>query len=370
MRRAARRAVGAPGVAPGGAAALPHGPARTAAEGLLAAGPPAPDRRTGGAGQLPPRHTRRLAGLAPGPPARVHPALTPGVDAAPDDGVAPGRGVPDLDESGDGGEGDEDEQDPEDGHEDDGAQEAHAEEEHPLAALHEAALGREAERLRLGPLVGDQGGHRQDGHGQQREVAVPAAEQVPRAAEHEDGIGDPVGDRVEEGAPDRRRARRLGDGAVEEVVHARDDEEDDGEVEVAGRHQDRRGSRRDQAGGGEHVCGDAMAVECLADRTGGPVDGGSPTAVEHEAPRRARARGGTRPCLQEFTIRSPKPGGSPAGGVGASPGPRDPAPLVTVPARFPLRRPGRTWSVPVGAEASGSLASRDRHAGRACAHVR
>ena len=75
----------------------------------------------------------------------------------------------------------------------------------------------------------------------------------------------------------------------------------------------------------------------------------SPTAVEHEAPRGARARGGARPCLQKFTIRPPKPGGSPVRGVGAVPGPRGSGPLVT-PGRFPLRTgPRRCRTDPSGA---------------------
>ena len=43
---------------------------------------------------------------------------------------------------------------------------------------------------------------------------------------------------------------------VEEVVQTRHDEEDDGDVEVARCHQDRRRAGRDQPGGGEHVSGD------------------------------------------------------------------------------------------------------------------
>ena len=162
-------------------------------------------------------------------------------------------------------------------------------------------------------------------------------------ADHEDGVGDAVGHRVEEGAPDRGGAGRLGHRAVEEVVQAGDDQEDDGEVEVARGDQDRRRGRRDEPGRGEHVSSDAMAVECLADRTGGPVDGGSPAAVEHEAPRRAPPGIG-RHCGQQFTIRSPK-----HRGAGALPGPvsgrSDPAGSTTeslvhaLPARPPEADP-------------------------------
>src|SRR6202522_3158625 len=153
-------------------AALPERPTRAAAHRLLPPRPPATHGRTGRPGQIPAGHAGGLARLTPGSPTRVDPSLAPGFDAAPDDGVASGRGVPDLDETGDGGERDEDEEDPEHGYEDDGAQEGDAEQEHALAPLHETALGREPERLRLGPFVGHERGHRQDPHGQQREVAV------------------------------------------------------------------------------------------------------------------------------------------------------------------------------------------------------
>ena len=66
-----------------------------------------------------------------------------------------------------------------------------------------------------------------------------------------------------------------------------------------------------EADASQNVSGDAMAVKCLADRTGGPVDGGSPATVEHEAPRRARPGTGFRRCRREFTIRSPKLGALP-----------------------------------------------------------
>ena len=156
----------AAGVAAGGAAALAQRAARAAAQRLLPPGPPAADRRAGRPGEITPGHTGGLTRFTPGAPARVHAALTPGLNAAPDDGVASGGLVPDLDEACDRGERDEHEEDPEDRHEDDAAQEGDAEQEHALAALHEAAPRRETERLRLGSLVGNQRGHRQDGHGQ------------------------------------------------------------------------------------------------------------------------------------------------------------------------------------------------------------
>ena len=111
----------------GGAAPLTQRTPRTAAQRLLAAGPPAADRC---AARPPCRiaawHARGRTALAPAAPARVDPAFPPGLDASPDHLVAAGCRVPDLDEAGDGGDGDEHEQDPQHGHEDDGAQERDA----------------------------------------------------------------------------------------------------------------------------------------------------------------------------------------------------------------------------------------------------
>ena len=87
-------------------------------------------------------------------------------------------------------------------------QQAEAQEDHPLGALHEAALGVEPERLRLGPLVGDEHRGAEDGEGQHGDVARVAGRQVPGDAAEEHRVGEPVGDRVEERAPLATRCPR------------------------------------------------------------------------------------------------------------------------------------------------------------------
>ena len=52
----------------------------------------------------------------------------------------------------------------------DGRQEPDAEQDHPLGPLHEPALGRDPQRLGLGPLVGDQRGGAEDGERQQHQM--------------------------------------------------------------------------------------------------------------------------------------------------------------------------------------------------------
>ena len=84
------------------------------------------------------------------------------------------RLAPDLHKALHGGETRQREQQSEQGHEDPGTmyrRERHAEEDEPLGPLHEAALGVIAERLGLGPLVGDDGAHADDREGQQRHLA-------------------------------------------------------------------------------------------------------------------------------------------------------------------------------------------------------
>ena len=64
-------------------------------------------------------------------------------------------------------------------------------------------------------------------------VATPVGFEVPGdPAQHED-VGHPVGHRVEEGTPHRRRSPRLRHRAVQKVVEPGDEEQDDREVEVA-----------------------------------------------------------------------------------------------------------------------------------------
>ena len=46
-------------------------------------------------------------------------------------------------------------------------------------------------------------------------------QQVPGHGAEDQGVGDPVGHRIEERAPHARPARRLGQGPVEQVRHRR-----------------------------------------------------------------------------------------------------------------------------------------------------
>ena len=93
-----------------------------------------------------------------------------------------------------------------------------AEGDDPLGPLHQAAAGVEAERLGLGPLVGDQQRGGEHGERQHGDAARLGGGEVPGDAAEEQGVGEAVGHRVEEGAtapmrcprpwPPRRRARR------------------------------------------------------------------------------------------------------------------------------------------------------------------
>ena len=102
---------------------------------------------------------------------------------------------------------------------------AEAQEDDPLGALHEAAAGVEPERLGLGPLVGDQCRHREHGERQHAAWAPLAEARYQATPPSSSAVGDPVGDRVEERAATRRGAGGLGDGAVEQVGHGGEDEE-------------------------------------------------------------------------------------------------------------------------------------------------
>ena len=104
--------------------------------------------------------------------------------------------------------------------------ETQTEHDEALGPFHEPAFGREAEKFGFGPLIGDQSRQGQDGEGQEDELSVVVRHQVPRHAAEEEGVGDPVGHRVEEGTANRRRARRLGHRSVEEVGEAGRKEQD------------------------------------------------------------------------------------------------------------------------------------------------
>jgi len=140
---------------------------------LLTPGPPAGPGLSGGSGRLPPRA-----------PAQLHPAGPPTPHRR---GGTGHRGLaPDHHEALHGGHDGENEHDPEHGDEEPGEGQAHPDGEDPLAPLHEAPLGREAQAPGPGPLIGDEGGGGQDGQGQHRGVATeskkaPRGEAVPAA---------------------------------------------------------------------------------------------------------------------------------------------------------------------------------------------
>src|SRR5579875_250176 len=187
-------------------------------------------------------------------------------------GGTPGRG-----EACDGGEQGQAEERPQHGDEEPRFEEPCPEQDHPLGALHEAAeqasIGRrEAERLRLGPYVGDERRGAQHGEGQEGELPFADRDEVPRHAGH---------DRVEQRAASRRGAGSLGDRAVEQVVEPGDGEEGDPDEEVPGRDHGRRRGREDQSRGGQDVGGDSQAHEPTAHGTREPVDPASPSPVEH-----------------------------------------------------------------------------------------
>ena len=91
-----------------------------------------------------------------------------------------------------------------------------------LGPLHEAAPGVEAERLGLGPLVGDE--QRGAEHGHRAAAAMRpgwVVGEVPGDAAEQQRVGDAVGHRVEEGAAGRGGAGGLGHRAVEQVGQRR-----------------------------------------------------------------------------------------------------------------------------------------------------
>ena len=160
-------------------------------------------------------------------------------------------------------------------------------------------LAAESQGLGLGPLVGDERADPDDGQGQEDQVPLVDRHQVPRDAAHHHDVGHPVGHRVEEGPPDRRRSRRLGHRAVEQVVEAGDGQERHGQQEMPGGDGHRGTDGEHEPRGGQHVGGDAMAHEGLADRTGRPVHPLAPSAVEH-------ARSLSRPDVSRADVSGPR----------------------------------------------------------------
>ena len=106
-------------------------------------------------------------------------------------------------------------------------------EDEALGAFHEAALGVVAEGLRLRPLVGDDRADAEDRKRQQSQPWLAARGEVPRHATEDEGVGHPVGNRVEEGAFLGGRAGRLGDSAVQGVHETADCEQHDADPEPA-----------------------------------------------------------------------------------------------------------------------------------------
>ena len=136
----------------------------------------------------------------------------------------------------------------------------------PLGPLHEAAPGVEAERLGLGPLVGDQHRRREDGQGQHGDPAGVGGGQVPGHAAEQQRVGDAVGHGVEEGATGAGGAGRLGHRAVEQVgQRAQHEQEEARRAARRWRWRPRRQPASMTPRGGEVVGGDAGAAEVGSD---------------------------------------------------------------------------------------------------------
>ena len=124
-------------------------------------------------------------------------------------------------------------------------QEADAEGDDPLGALHEAATRVEAERLGLGPLVGDEHRRAEHGHRQHRDATGVGGGEVPGDAAEEQRVGDAVAHGVEEGAAGTGGAGRLGHGAVEQVGQRAEHEQEEPGAQRAVGDGDRRGAGHD-----------------------------------------------------------------------------------------------------------------------------
>ena len=187
--------------------------------------------------------------------------------------------TPDHHEAMDRGDRGEHEHDPEHRHKD-VEREPDAEQHETLGAFHEATTRREPERLRSGPLVGDQ--HRQRDDGQHEHRQVPAfVREVPRDTEEDRGIGDAVAHGVEErtawaGATTLARHR-----AVEDVGQAGEDEPDHAEHEMAVRDEERSADGEGEPDDREAVGGDADSVQAATDGFEPSLDIGAPASVEH-----------------------------------------------------------------------------------------
>ena len=193
--------------------------------------------------------------------------------------------APHLHEPLHGGDGGQHEHHPERGDEQGVEQQAEGEEGEALGPLHEPALGVEPERLGLGPLVADQHRHAQHGEGQDRHPAVLGGGQEPGDAAEQQGVGQAVGDRVEEGAPGRGRAGRLGHRAVEHVGHGAQHEQQEAAPQGAGADRHRRAGGHEHAEGRQVVGGEAGAPDVGADRAAAgprPASGSSCRTCERQ----------------------------------------------------------------------------------------
>ena len=189
--------------------------------------------------------------------------------------------VPHPHEALDGRERREGQHHPEDGDEQDRDQQAEAQQDDALGTLHEPALGLEAQRLGLGPLVADERGQPHDGHGQHGQDPTVVGREEPRHATEQQHVGDTVGHGVEVRPPLAGGAGGLGQGAVEHVGQCGQDDQDEPGQQVARTDGDRGGHGEHQTGHGELVRREPRAPEGVAHRLHGPLDGSPEPAVEH-----------------------------------------------------------------------------------------
>ena len=158
--------------------------------------------------------------------------------------------------------------------------ESDTEHDHALGPLHEPALGRVVERLGPGTLVRDQHRERGGGEREHREVRALARE-VPGTPAEDDGVGDAVGDGVEE------RARGLASPLVRATLPSRRSMRP-----LATRPSTAQRSspiamshavmpEQSEADDGEDVGGDADPSEALAHGRERLADSGTEASVKH-----------------------------------------------------------------------------------------
>ncbi len=177
------------------------------------------------------------------------------------------------------GDGGEDEHDPEDRHQDVERQ-TDAEEHEALGPFHDPAPGREPERLRLRPLVGDE--HRQRKHREHQHGEVAAlVGQVPGHPAQQDRVRHAIADGVEEAAARPRASTAPSDRAVEDIGQPAQGHTDDPEDEVPVGYEHSRDDREGQPDERETVGADADAMQTAPDGFEPSLDCRSPASVEH-----------------------------------------------------------------------------------------